>query len=221
MGVAAVRVVVDDVLPRRGLLQRDLVASVGKLYEFNIKPTIPEGVPAGAIPILTFQSGQFLADDGKIPIIQLGIFPDGEGVTAQDTNLADIVLTDFLTHLNEVFGYRFTDENSPRSFFSGVVVEFASEFVEQVGALHTIQAVVNAALDQPVHHYQLKRLALGPDSSNDAGSPTSVEQLTPREFLIERRVVSGMERNRFFCGAPLAIDKHLEMLDRVERAVIG
>lgn len=215
------RVVIDDVFPKRGVLQRDLVAFISKRYEFNIKPMIPEGVPAGAVPILTFQSGQLLADDGKIPITQLAIFPDGWGVTAQETYLANVVLTDVLAQLTNAFAYRFTEANSPRSFSSGVVVEFDSQFVEQAGAAHTIQAVVNATLDPSANRYRFKRLALSPNSSNDSGPPVSVEQITPREFVIERRVASSLEGNRFFCGAPLPTDEHLQMLERLERAVIG
>jgi hypothetical protein len=204
LGSVAVKVMVDDVFPVRGILQRDLAEVVSHLYSFNIKPTIPEGVPAAAFPV-----------------IQLAIFSNGDGVTAQDTNLANAVLVDFLAKLNTELGYRFTETNVTRLFSSAVVAEFEDEFVRCIGAADTLQRIVNTALERDGEPYRFKRLTLGPDSSNDVGPPVSIEHLIPREFSIERRVNTPLEKNRFVCAAPLPIDEHLRLLEEAERAVLG
>lgn len=219
LGTAAVRVSVDDVLPRRGLLQRDLIAFVADRYRFNIHPSVSPGAPAQ--PILQFQSGEMASEHGTVAINVLGVFPDGDSVTAQDTDLADIVLTDFIAQLDSQFGYRFSELNPPHLYASALVVEFQESFVRRADTINAIQSVVNQTLDPSHQSYRLKRLGFGCDSSNETGPALSVSHILPPDVTIERRANEPMDRNRFFCVAPLTTQEHEGFLRRIEQAVTG
>jgi hypothetical protein len=219
MGVAAIQVASDDVIPHRGMLQRDLVEFTSNRYKFNIKPEIPVGIPAAAIPLLQFQSGELVADGGKIPIVHIVILPDGYVVAARDTDLADSVMDDYLHSLDEGLGYRFATTHPERRYLSQIVAELDDKFVEGTAAFSVIQTVLNSDLGRENGNYKLKRLWFSYDSSADGPSLPSVKHWISPDFIIERRAGEPMERNRFFCGAPLRLSDHLRLLERVESEV--
>jgi hypothetical protein len=220
LGTAAVRTSPDDVMPHGGILQRDLAAFSADLYRFNVKPVIQPGMPPAAV--LVFQSGEFMSDEGKIPIIQLAILPDGYAVTTQTTDPANIVLTDFLAQLDSQLGYRFAEASPRRLCASALVAEFSDDFVNRNAAFSVIQETLNRSLNESNDHpYALKRLAFSHEPNPEIpGILTSINQAVSPDFTIERRANEPMARNRFFCTAPTTTTDHERLLKEIERAVV-
>lgn len=216
-GTAAVRVSVDDVMPRQGLLQRDLVDYLNKTYNFNQIPDTSPGQPAQ--PFLQFQSGEFVHEEKKLPIAALFVLPDGDVVNTQDTTTSDIILNDFISRLDSEFGYRFGDAKTERLYASAIVVEPSEKFVKSMEAISAIQAVVNDLIDPGSRSYQLKRLSFSHDLAAQATQQVTVAGLIPPDFTIERRANEPFARNRFFSVAPLSTEAHIRMLEKIEKVI--
>lgn len=219
-GTAAVQTSFDEMLPRRGIRQRDLIAFISQKYDFNVSPAIPSGIPPQ--PVLMFQSGGLAHEDGNIPIHQLIVFPDGFAVTAADTDLAGIVAADLISHLDSDLSYRFSDASQERLYASALVVDFDIKFLERLGAINTFSDILNEAARRPGPPYSLRRLALSQAVSTELPVFPSVVQVVPPEFVIEPRISSvSADRSRYFCGAPVRTPDHVALLERIERTVIG
>ncbi len=59
----------------------DLIRVVGDAYNFAVRPPIQQGLLAGVMQQLVFQSGTFEKNNEKLPILQLVILNNGEIVT--------------------------------------------------------------------------------------------------------------------------------------------
>jgi hypothetical protein len=136
LGTVAIRVSGDDVVPERGLLQRDLVQYIGGLYDFAIRPIIPPNAPPQTFPILAFQQGRFVNQDGMFPIQSLIIFENGDAVSAANTDIAEMIIDDYIEKLETHLGYRYKGKPQNRYFSSSIVVDFEHSIGEQIVILH-------------------------------------------------------------------------------------
>ncbi len=217
-GTAAVHVSADDVVPRSGVDIRQLVEFVGKTYQFMAKPTFPEGVPPFVIPAFTFQSGVFVSGESKWPIFQLAIIPNGDVVTAPDTDIAERALNDFIALLDTEFGYRFAGAEKTYVFQSNVVVEFDRPLEEAIEAFGRIETILNGASIRP-QPFKIKRLTFGIGEPVQAQVLNSTDDLQKSDFSIERRAGEAYEKNRYFSSAPCKTSDHLQLLQDIERAI--
>jgi hypothetical protein len=221
LAAAAARIAVDEVLPQKGVLQRDFIPFLTERYQFNLSP--PTGIGVAPSPILTFGSGVFDPDGERIPIVQSIVFPDGCVVIARETNYAERILEDLMAACDNAFGYRYGTTSVERLILSQITVEFDDAFVQHVETFQVIQSLVNHALHREQSDYRLKRLSFGRDTDPDLPatiSPTSMDHLMLRDFLIERRAGLPMDRNLFFCSAPMETKTHIETLGDIERAAL-
>lgn len=219
-GVAAIQASADDMLPRHGVLQKDLIALINREYEFNVSPSIPPGVPPQ--PILIFQSGRFVQEGEKIPIFQINIFPDGVAISAADTNLADVMLEHLISRLDNDLHYRFSETPQMKLYASALVVKFDVEFLEKLTAIRILAGILNETARRPGPAYSLRRLAFSQGSAAESMTFPSVLQAVPPDFFIEPRVDTvSAERTRYFCGAPVRTSEHVALLERIERTIIG
>jgi hypothetical protein len=218
-GTAAVRIIPDEVMPTGGLLQRDLIEFVGDLYGFHMKPPSTPGTPSA--PILPFSSGFFMQEDKKIIIQQLVIFPDGEAVVAFDTDVADIILDDFLERLAQRFEYGFHAAKQERLYTSALALEFDDRFTERAAVFSIIQRVAGEVSPLKGKQYRLKQLSFSADASPETGQVTFVSQFASSDFSLERRVATPLDRNIFFSSAPLRTQDHIAYLKRIEEEVIA
>src|ERR1700722_17744691 len=90
-GIAAVHGAADDVMPLAGLVQEELIRIIAEDYHFSVKP---QGAQVGSI--LGFASGWFDGKQGKLPIIQLLVVPNGDVISAATTEIADQIMDDYL-----------------------------------------------------------------------------------------------------------------------------
>lgn len=218
-GTAAVRCISDEVLPQRGFLQRDLIEFVAQLYAFHVRPALPPNVPA--LPVLQFQAGKAIINREEIIIQQLVIFPDGDAVVAQTTDLAQIVMEDLLTKLDAGLAYRYREARLEWVYTSALAVEFDARFVERTSAFAVMQRAANEATRGALGSFGLKRLAFGTSVEMEAGSTLLVGQFARSDFSLERRATVPLEHNVFFSTAPLRTSDHEAYLERIEREAIS
>lgn len=217
-GTVAIHATNDDVGPRDGVLPSDMIEYVGNLYNFRNKPPVPNGFQPHALA-LPFHFGHFTTNEGrKIPIQLLNIFSDGDAITAQDTDLADMIMTDYQQRMDNGLRFRYSDAAPERMYLSAIVVEFTPEFTERAHTISAIEAALATSLGRPKPAYKFKRLAFGPEAVAGVVLAQSVLTTMPQDFSIERRGNEPMERNRFFCVAPLPLRHHLAALEAVEKA---
>jgi len=221
MGTAAIQMSSDDTNPKHGILQPDLSNFVSELYKFRVPPAMDAGSLPAVAPVLQFQSGEFMSEDGKIPVLHLFIATDGAAVIASNTDLADAILTDYTTNLDRVLNYRFAEANPARMYASIMVVEFDSAFVEKTQAFKAIGELLNETIRDRGHQYGLKRLVFGTDAANEIATLSSIRHLIPSDVVVERRANEPFEKNRFFCRAPLKTSDHILLLEKMERLAIG
>lgn len=220
-GIAAARVSRDAVIPEKGVLQRDIVSHLAERYQFNISPHVGPDAPPS--PVLVFQSGILDPAGKRIPIMQSLIFPDGCAAIAKDTDLADAILEDLMEEFDNTFGYHYGHATIQNFHLSNIVVQFDATFTERTKAFHIIQKFVNDSIAKDGHNYYLKHLSFGIDSEIlPRGLPsTDIDKFISQDFIIERRAKEPLEKNLFFCSAPMRTKEHVALLENLERAVVG
>jgi hypothetical protein len=215
-GTAAVRVSADDVIPKLGFMARDIIEFVANAYKFFVRPTIPPNIAPFALQNLIFQSGELVSGDNKWPIVQLVIGPNSEIITATTTEMADVILDDYMARLDSAFGFRFAAASKERIYQSNVVVEFDGAFGEKLETFKKIEAILNRATAR-TQQFKLKRLAFG--YGDIQSQINSVEDLAQCDFVIDHRNGEDYSRNRYFSSAPLPTDAHVKVLEEIERAL--
>ena len=217
-GSVAVQVSGDDVAPERGLLQRDLVQFVGNLYDFAVRPVIPPNVSPQMFPVLTFQQGRFVNEGGTFAIQALVILQNGDIVSAANTDIAEMIMDDYITKLETNLDYRYHGKPQNRYYSSAIVVEFEQSIGERIAGLQEISRILTREMPQPSGHLALRALDFGQaDPVTNITSPQDVGRIG---FRIERRLGEPFERHRFFCNAATKTSDHIRILEMVE-ATLG
>ena len=106
-GTVALHVSGDDVMPTRGIFPQDLINFIGSAYNFSVRPQLTPALAPFAQP-LVFQSGILTTANDKLPIIQLASVINGDMITAATTEIADLILDDYIARLDSELGYRFS-----------------------------------------------------------------------------------------------------------------
>lgn len=216
LGSVALHVSGDDVLPENGLVVADLIAILRNTYGFSSYPAIPPGM-AGLLfagQPLVFQEGTFADGDAKYPFTQLSVLPNGDVVTAQNTDLAERILDDYMHTLDEKLGYKFAPSRKFLTYVSNLVVEFDPALENRLSVLGRLSKFLEDRIGKP-DGFKLKRLAFG--SGNVTAVPViSLEMFDSSDFLIERRTGSAYSENRYFCSAPLRTADHIKVLEDLE-----
>jgi hypothetical protein len=223
-GSAAIKVFVDDVVPRGGVRTHDLIEFVKNEYQFAVSPTIPPGVAPFLVTMHMHQSGVFVDTSTPIPttipIIQLLVVPNGEIVTAGSTHAADSVLNNLTARLDEALGFRFSStERRSMYYHSVVVVQFEPGISEKLEAFRRIENVLNLRIARPNAPFEIKRLAFGHGDPTPIFTPTSLEAIENADFTIERRIGEPYSENRYSSSAPVRTEEHIQILEEIERAL--
>jgi hypothetical protein len=217
-GSAALHYPADDVMPDQGILMRDLITFVGDTYKFSSRPTPPPNI--GAPIILQFQSGEIISEDGKLPIVHLILTVGYTIVTAQTTDIAEIILDNIAATLDEKLGYKIRSNIRSRSYQSNIVVQFNKDIDEYITTISKIETILNHEIPRPDAPFKIKRLGFGRrDTIPVQASPT--DAIKNADFVIERRVGEPFAENRYFSSAPLRTSEHMRVLDLIEEAMRG
>lgn len=165
---------------------------------------------------LAFQNGEFSdAENKRVVVSVLQIFLNGVVIISQDTNRSDLILDNTVRVLDERLGFRFGQSEQHRSHVSNVVVAFDFAIEERIDQLIRIKdIVIRTRENRNGAPLAMKRLAFGIEESPvHSANPLRMDY---QDFSIERRVGTSFATNRYFCGAPLSTEAHIEALREIE-----
>jgi hypothetical protein len=218
-GSVAMRVSADEVTPDRGILPADLISYLEKTY--NIKPAFPPNqlAPNAQVPFV-LQGGLLKKDTDQYPIFQIVIQGNGDIITAQNTDIAEIILDDYITQLDKGLGFRLRDAKKTFTYLSNIVVQFDDDIQKPLSIFSEIEKIIGTVVKRSEGPFQLKRLAFG------QGDPViqammNMDTIDKSDFLLERRADEAYSERKFFSSAPLKLKDHIEVLERIETVLLG
>jgi hypothetical protein len=215
-GFAAMREKIEEYLPERGFLARELVELVRTQYEFQAFPQISPGILPQ--PPWNFVGGKFTGNGDSFGIHQLAMKEDGDVVVTTTTDQADQVLKDLVKLLDDNLGFRLGSAHKTTSYVSNMVVEFDRGFEDCIISLSKMALAIND-LRVGMPAFNIKRISFGEGGFAETNDPlVAVEK---SDFLIERRSGTVYDANRYFCSAPLPTAEHLRLLERIEAIACG
>jgi hypothetical protein len=219
--IAAISVMSDAVMPENGLLQHDLINFVGGLYNFSVKPQIPPAMAGQVFPVLLFQAGKALIADSAYPINQIAVVQNGDIVTASSTEVADLILDDYVSKLDSGLGYKIAaSKHSKKMYVSNMVVQFDRPIERPDSLISKIGNLLNQKIPRPDKPFNLKRLAFGAGDFMAMQLPT-IEAIENADFIIERRAAADYSENIYFSSAPVTTNEHLKILAQIEDEILN
>lgn len=218
-GTVLVRAAADEVCPPNGLLQRDIVEFVAGSYGFSVKPIIPPGATPEMFPVLNFQSGKLTTGGVSYPIHHLGMLQNADVVTSTSTDLADVIFDDLRSRLDEGLGYRYGNKPWPRTYLSGVIVQFDRDLEQRIAFFQKVEEILGKEIPRPNMPFKPKTLAFGSGDPLGFVGGTSLEKLETADFVLQRRVGSPYSENRYFSNMPAKTADHIRILELIEAAM--
>lgn len=213
--IAAIAVLSDAVMPENGLLQQDLINFVGDLYNFAVRPQIPPAMAGQIFPVLLYQAGKASIGDKVYPINQIAVVQNGDIVTASSTEVADLILDDFVSKLDSGLGYKIGVSKHKKMYVSNMVVQFDHPIERPDSLISRIGNLLNQKITRPDKPFNIKRLAFGSGDFTIQQALT-IEAIENADFIIERRATADYSENIYFCSAPVTTGEHLKILTQIE-----
>jgi len=216
-GAVVVKYSPDEVAPLGGYMARHLIDLLRTTYQFSVSPEVPIGVAASALPAYHFQSGMIFDEEGLLPIKTLVITANIIMVISQDTSKAEKILGHILDFLDANFSYRFKDTEKEKIYQSNITVDFQESIDRHLGSAISIGRLIAEATNNS-ELPTIKRLHVGYGDLSTAQTPTNLPEGI--DFLIERRTGEPLSKNRYFCSAPLATERHVQLMTDIEHALL-
>ena len=218
-GTVFLHAAADDVAPPDGVTHQDLINFVSEAYGFVTKPTLPRGLNPQNLQIFHFANGKLVKDEKSFVIQQLVVYQTGDAITANSTEAADIVMTDYIGRLDSGLGYRYVQKDWKRSYVSGIVVQFDVSLEEKISGLGVVGEILDRAIPRENKPFKPKTLSFGFGDPLTPQALNSVEAANVADVTFQRRAGEPYSENRYFCSAPLSTRDHLRMLEEIERAI--
>jgi hypothetical protein len=194
---------------------RDNLSQIKTRYEFSrvtdLATTPGEEIEKNGVRL---EGGKFSFEGQTAAITSLAIYRDGIVVSANRSEYAEAMIHDLLEFCHAKLGFR-RPVTTPRFLFlSQIIVEFEISLANLISKFSAISDLITSELvpiyqnTEPVNFcrvdFELEKKAI----------PSGIA--APR-FVIERRVNIPVERERYFCGAPLRTASHLRVLEEIEK----
>ena len=192
--------------PLGGINERYVIEAIGQRYNFGTSPTLSSRAELEKTG-LVFESGFFVTELGEVIINRLAIHNDGVVVRTNKSEQARAFFDDLTNWLVEHHSCR-KITHTPR-YLSEVVVDFESPASNMLANYDKI-------IDIIVSNVSEKRGATGATFGALVIEFVTQSVAMPK-FIIERREQSAVEDERYFCSAPLTTDRHLQVLEEIER----
>jgi hypothetical protein len=220
-GSVALHVSADEVVPDRGLLINDLLSFVERTYRLTRPQPFGQNLPQQQPPFL-LQGGKLSLEGNEYPIMQIAILGNGDIVTAQNTEIAEIILGDYLTQLDAELGFKFRGAKKAFTYLSNVVVQFDAAIDGSPTIFGDLERVIGAAIERPEGPFKIKRLAFGQgDPAPPLLLPLDLATFDRSDVLLERRTSELYSENKFFSSAPLKLKDHIRVLQQIEQICLG
>ncbi len=201
----------EELRPNQGVPPHDLVEAVSKRYSFLKKPDIEKSFDQLNKEGFPFEFGSLKYKDETAVIKEFTIYNDGISISCFNTAYADSFLDDVLHWAKQTFGLR--DLITKRKIYrSQIVIEFEKSLNHLVENFNELSRLIQVAYAQ--HTDQNQPLSL--NRVDFRMDDTKVPGFTPASFVLERRVGSPHDIERYISEAPLPSDAHLGLLQSLE-----
>ena len=203
--------IVDLSLPSGTLYFPEAIKKINERYGFVQFPNLNDLL--GPQTKVEFGHGKF--DD--LVIRKFSIHTDGLIAESQaGTTAAAKFLDDILKWVHDEFGAVPLDINeSYRVYDSHLIVQMDLKIGERVEFLQFITSELDTKLNAyglEVPNYEFDGFSLSADNARTAGLSTS-------QFRLDRRVGQPFKNNTYYATAPLRIEDHVKLLERIEKSI--
>ena len=192
--------------PLGGINERHTIVAIGQRYNFGTKPNLASRAEVEKTG-LVFESGFFATEMGEVIIHRLAIHNDGVVVRTNKTEQASAFFDDLTNWLVE--HHRFRKITYAPHYLSEVVIDFESPASNMLANYDKISDIIFSNVSED-------RGAIGATFGGLIIDFITKSVAMPK-FIIERREGSAVEDERYFCSAPLTTDRHLQVLEEIER----
>lgn len=199
-----------DLNPRGISLGRILFPYLIDTYKFKKYPPLTEALDI--TKGIVFEEGEFAIEEESYPIrITLTIYNDGLVVdTRSSTNHSDALLENTFSQFSEIFKMPPLQSVMKRKLYVSQVFVSTDKSLE---LLNPKLKQISKYLDQ----------CFGKDKNFQVGGisfwPDQKDKSSPKPFTFERTISVPFSENRYYSVAPLQTDKHLELLDKLEKVL--
>jgi hypothetical protein len=201
--------IADEIRPRVGVRLPTWAQTLQKKFNFVQLPT---GLPAAGQGF-DFRAGTLEAGETLINVSLLSVYSDGVSIhVPTNTRNAQTVLQVVL-ELFFSLGMR-EPTTSPLHYYVSTIV---ADFEKSLDSLIPQSFLDNVAAAMPVQgNAQFHALQINFDQTT---LPGRIAPINPSHFRVERRLSVPYDQNRYFCQANTTTEKHIELLEQLERLV--
>lgn len=209
---------VEELRPLNGVVLRDAVELITEQFGFIVSPNLSQPRDSSQDIVFKFESGSYFDDSDNMNIGQFQIYTDGLVASANTTDIAEKFIEHFIEWGKSVIGLRDLQRPPKIVYTSAVIVEFDADANEFVSKFELVQN----ALTQRIRGLygikegvKLKRISWACD-------PTIVPQSDQySEFVLERRLSSPYNHQRFHSVAPFPTNDNIAELRNIEHILLG
>jgi hypothetical protein len=198
-----------------GLRAIDMLELARQRYGFALFPDISKRT--NREEPLKFEHG--LVPEGGLDVHLFEIHPQGIVAECDTTEHAEAFLDDVFGWAQKELKLKRADQTGIRVYSSSLVVQFENDANGLLAKHKEVVGLISSAL-RKTYKFSLSagmaRIGIRPDP----------EELSPRmaglivEFSLERRVFAPYSEQKFYSTAPLPTKDHIELLNRLEQAVL-
>lgn len=193
--------------PLEGLNERRTVDAIRERYRFANIPDMRSSRAELEQSGIVFEQGVHETKVGQVAINKLSIHNDGVVVRSNKTEYAEAFFNDVISWLIEEHGCRQVRMKS--LYVSEIVVDFEKPLSNLIEKYKEVARLIVSNVDESRGVGAMAINALSFEFvANDS--------LAIAKFLIERRVGTNVEDERYFCSAPLTTERHVDVLRNIE-----
>ena len=197
--------------PLGGLNERRAVDDIRERYKFVSSPNLSSSRAELEQTGIVFERGVHETAAGQVTINRLSLHNDGVVVRSNKTEHAEEFFNDVTSWLVEEHGCRQVRINP--LYVSEIVIDFEAPVSNMID---NYTEIANLLLSHIEKSRGVKVAVFGALSFEFV---TNDSMETPK-FIIERRVGTTVGDERYFCSAPLTTERHLEVLQEIERLIL-
>ena len=206
----------EEFAPLAGIDVRLLFEQLSARYNFSKAPDLKSSREDNAKNGMRFESGQFKFKGESVSVFDVTAFPDGVVVNSSTTDHAEAFLDDAIKWLRNEMGFRKFSSEPRRIFVSQLVIEFDGALALLMPAYENISNSISrqlAAIFQKPAPMGLARI----DFEMDRTIASSTQYPL---FTIQRRPGVPFERERYYSGAPMRTQQHIDVLEALEKNLV-
>ena len=194
-------------IPLGGLNERQVIDATSQRYHFSRTPNLSVSPAELEQTGIVFELGFLETEVEEVTIDRLSIYNDGMVVRANKTEHAETFFNDVTEWLIKDYGCR--QVRRKPQYISEIVVDFERP---AANVLNNYEKIANILLSNVNENREATAVAFNAFSIEFVTKSAAMPK-----FVIERREGTSVENERYFCSAPLTTERHLQVLEEIER----